>query len=260
MLNNPLSTDTICHAARSQTLLAYGWLAEIDPAFAEAVIAAGVWKKVARDVRLFKAGDFANDIFGLAEGVVAITSVVDFEEDALFHLSRPPAWLGWPTLLGERRRAYTATMKTPGWALKVPGRAIATLLDHHPRGWAALMPLAARYNELGAAAADDLLIRKSAQRVIAVLLRLSGHGGFANGPALNALPDTKHELAGAANLSRNTIISILHALEARNVVTLGKGYVVVHRAAALAELVSEPAGESLDKPALRLPAVAPHAA
>ena len=221
------------HGERIRALLAYGWLSETSDSLSEAVIAAGVWKKVERGVRLFRAGDIANDVVGLAEGVVSITSVADFEEDALLHICRPPTWLGWQVLTGDRFRKYTATTKTTSWVLKVPRRALVSLLDQDSRGWAGLMPLAASYKELGATAAEDLLIRNSEQRVIAVLLRLCGYGDPMGGPRLHSLPITQNELASATNLSRNSVISILQGLEARKIIRLGKCCLVVDRALAL---------------------------
>lgn len=224
------------HCERIRTLSTHGWLSQTDGTFSEAVIAAGVWKKVERDTRLFKSGDCANDVIGLAEGVLAITSGGDFEEDAIIHISRPPTWLGWPALFGDTRHSYTATMKSAGWVLKVSRRALVALLDRNPPHWTTIMPLVARYDELATIATDDLLIRKSEQRVIAVLLRFSGHEDPDGGPALNRLPITQHELAGATNLSRNALIPILHGLEARNVIELGKGYLLVRDTDALARL------------------------
>ena len=94
-----------------------------------------------------------------------------------------------------------------------------TLLDQRPVWWRELTRLSIIYGDIAQTVAADLLIRDNERRCAAVLLRLGGRRfpGPDDGEPID-VPVTQGELAGAANLSRNSIGTMLKKLKARGLV------------------------------------------
>ncbi len=94
------------------------------------------------------------------------------------------------------------------------------------------------YGDASQGVAADLLIRDSERRCAATLLRLSGRrfaGARDRRPAESAI--TQVELAGAANLSRNTVGAIMKRLASRGLIEVGYRGVTVLKPAALRAFV-----------------------
>ncbi len=154
------------------------------------------------------------------------------------HFARPVFWFGYVPLLAGRPRRLAAAAKTPVWLARVPQAAVTALLDERPEWWRHLMQLAIIYGDVSQNVAADLLIRDSERRCAAVLLRLGG-GRFA-GPEDKEpveVPVTQTELAGAANLSRNSVGTMLHRLKARGLIELGYRGMTIRAPAALRAFV-----------------------
>jgi len=177
-------------------------------------------------------------LIGIAEGVAMIASSVGPSETPFIHIARPPFWIGYASLVGAGPRRFTTTMRTSGWMLRIPGPFLIGLLDKETDGWKSLLRLSMKYGDIAATIAGDLVMRGSERRVIATLLRCSGHRDPSEGPQLKCVPITQGELADATNLSRNSVITILQGLAARNVIELGRGNIVIHDAAALMQRMS----------------------
>jgi len=100
------------------------------------------------------------------------------------------------------------------------------------------MQLSIIYGEVSQTIAADLLIRDSERRCAAVLLRLGGL-------RLAALDDTEpvevsitqSELAGAVNLSLNSVGTMLHRLKARGLIEPGYRGLTIRSPAALRAFV-----------------------
>ena len=86
--------------------------------------------------------------------------------------------------------------------------------------------------------AADLLIRDSERRCAAVLLRMAGRR-FADPDDTTPVDAllTQDELAGAANMSRNSVGTMLKRLAARGLIELGYRTMVVMSPAALRSFV-----------------------
>jgi CRP-like cAMP-binding protein len=96
------------------------------------------------------------------------------------------------------------------------------------------------YADISVTIAADLMIRDSDRRCAAALLRLAGcrQAGPQDATAVE-VPLTQNELAGAANLSRNSVGTMLQRLEKRGFVEVGYGAVTVRAPAALRAFVDQ---------------------
>ena len=101
------------------------------------------------------------------------------------------------------------------------------------------------YGDVSDTIAADLLIRDSERRCAAVLLRLGGRRYVCLEDEESVeVPVTQHELAGAANLSRNSTGTMVQRLKARGLIDLGYRGMTIRAPAALRAFVDEGKGSS----------------
>ncbi len=100
------------------------------------------------------------------------------------------------------------------------------------------MQLSIIFGEVSQTIAADLLIRDSERRCAAVLLRLGGRR-FAGPEDTEPVEVSimQSELAGAANLSRNSVGTMLQRLKARGLIELGYRGMTIRAPAALRAFV-----------------------
>jgi CRP/FNR family cyclic AMP-dependent transcriptional regulator len=117
---------------------------------------------------------------------------------------------------------------------------VTALLAERPEWWRHFLRLAIVYGDVTAVIATDLLIRDSERRCAAVLLRLGGRrfaGPDDTKPVEVSV--TQDDLAGAANLSRSSVRSMLGRLTARGLIEQGYRDIVVREPASLRAFVDE---------------------
>jgi CRP/FNR family cyclic AMP-dependent transcriptional regulator len=117
---------------------------------------------------------------------------------------------------------------------------VGPLLVERPEWWRHFIPPSLVYGDAAVTIAADLLIRDSERRCAAVLLRLSGRR-FA-GPEDTKPVEvsvTQDDLAGAANLSRSSVRSMLGRLAERGLIEQGYRGIAVRAPAALRAFVDE---------------------
>ena len=116
--------------------------------------------------------------------------------------------------------------------------AVRKLLNERPEWWQYFLQPALFYGDIALNVAADLLIADSERRCAAVLLRLAGL-------RLAGLDDTEpvevsitqSELAGAVNLSLNSVGTMLHRLKARGLIEPGYRGLTIRSPAALRAFV-----------------------
>jgi CRP/FNR family transcriptional regulator, cyclic AMP receptor protein len=233
-----LNVDLRNHPQTLAILVSFGWLAHVPAPFRDAVLQAGRLERVEAGETLTTAGDDVRELIGIADGVAAVTPDAGLPETPVMHLLRAPFWLGYGVLVGEPRRRVTATMRTPGWILRVPWHKIAGTFTKDPAAWRLLLPLVFRYGDTATAVAADLLVRGSERRVVAILTRMSGHRSPEDGPPLARIPLTQAEIAAAANMSRNTALTVLRRLADRDLIEIRRTNIVLRDPAALVAMLS----------------------
>jgi CRP-like cAMP-binding protein len=177
-------------------------------------------------------------LIGLARGIVEMRTILGRADTPIMHFAHPVFWFGYVPILTGRPRRVAAAAKSPVWLARIPQATVRALLAERPEWWRHLMQLSIIYGDVSQTIAADLLIRSSERRCAAVLLRLGGRR-FA-GPQDNdpiEVSVTQTGLAGAANLSRNSVGAMLQRLKARGLIEPGYRGIVVSAPAALRAFV-----------------------
>jgi CRP-like cAMP-binding protein len=217
-----------------------GWLSITPPEFQRALLSRSSWHCLEAGAPIQAGGEQAGELIGLADGVIALTTILGPADTPIMHLSRPVFWLGYvPIILGQPRR-MAAIAKTPVSLARIPQRAVEKVLSEQPQWWQFLLQPAIIYGDASQNVAADLLIRDSERRCAAVLLRLSGlRFARADDGKPVEVPLTQSELGGAANLSRNSVGSIVKRLVARGLIEQGRQGITVCAPMALRAFVEK---------------------
>ena len=218
-----------------------GWLSGTPAEFQRAILLRLNWQSLEAGAPIQEGGEEVGELVGLARGVVEIRPILGRADTPIVHFAHPVFWFGYvPIVVPGGPRRLAATAKTPLWLGRVPQAAVRTLLAQRPEWWRELTRLSIIYGDVAQNVAADLLIRDSERRCAAVLLRLGGRrfpGSEDEQPV--EIPVTQDELAGAANLSRNSISTMLQRLKGRRLVEPGYRTMTICSAKALRAFVDE---------------------
>ena len=199
-----------------------GWLAKADADFRRELLALGRPRAYRAGAVIYRAGDPGGEFFVLAAGIVLLHSRFAHADAIFLHMVHPGECFGSAPVLAARARAATASARTPVEVLSIAGNDLRALLKHRPEWAVELGRDLLHYCEVAMQAAGDLLIRDTAARCAAVLLRLVGRRwaeeAEANQPS--HVPAPQSEIAMMANVSRNTLNEVLRAFTERGIVAL----------------------------------------
>jgi len=217
-----------------------GWLIATPAEFRDAILSRCAWQSLEAGAPIQEGREEEGELIGLARGIVEMRTVLGRADTPIMHFARPVFWFGYVPILTGRRRGIAASAKSPVWLARIPQATVRALLAERPEWWRHLMQLSIIYGEVSQTIAADLLIRDSERRCAAVLLRLSGRRfAGAHDKAPVEVPLTQAELAGAANLSRNSVGTMLQRLKARGLVESGYRGMTIRAPAALRAFVDE---------------------
>ena len=200
-----------------------GWLSGTPPEFQRAILSRLTWHSLQAGAPIQEGGEEVGELVGLASGIVEIRPILGRADTPIVHFAHPVFWFGYvPIVVPGGPRRLAAAAKTSLWLGRVPQGVVRTLLAQRPEWWRELTRLSIIYGDVAQNVAADLLIRDSERRCAAVLLRLGGHRfpSFDDGEAVE-VPVTQDDLAAAANLSRNSVGTMLQKLKARGLVEPG---------------------------------------
>lgn len=217
-----------------------GWLADTPPEFRKRFLSGARWRSIDRGATVTLGGEEKNDVIGLADGTVAVTSTLGQAGTPTMHMGHAVFWMGYGPVLLERPRDVTVVARTHLWIAVIPKAKILPLLDETTRWWRCFMRLLAEYGDISAMIASDLLIRQSDRRLAATILRFAGlRGRYADRAEQLRLEVTQSELAEATNLSRNATGAILRKLAAKGYIKTDYRGIVVCAPSSLQQLVDE---------------------
>jgi CRP-like cAMP-binding protein len=226
------------HDEGLRVLATRGWLRGTPEDFRCAILSRSSWHRLEAGDPIQSGGEEAGELIGLAEGVIEMRTILGPADTPIMHIAHPVFWLGYvPIILGKPRR-IAASARTQAWLARIPEDAVKKILAEKPEWWQFFVQPVIIYGDVSQTIAADMLIRDSQRRCVAVLLRLSGRR-FA-GPDDSKrvdVPLTQDELAGAANLHRNSVGTILRSLAARGLIELGRGQIIVNAPTALRTFV-----------------------
>ncbi|MGO8738432.1 Crp/Fnr family transcriptional regulator [Rhodoblastus sp.] len=219
-------------------LTSRGWLSATPVDFQRSILSLSRWQCLEAGEPIQLGGEERGELIGLAQGAIEMRTILGPAETPLMHIAHPVFWLGYvPLILGKPRR-LAASAKSPTWLARIPQEPVNKLLSERPEWWRFFLQPAIIYGDVSQTVAADLLIRDSERRCAAVLLRMAGRRFAAPDDATPIdAPLTQDELAGAANMSRNSVGTMLKRLAARGLVELGYRSMTVVSPAALRAFV-----------------------
>jgi CRP/FNR family transcriptional regulator, cyclic AMP receptor protein len=187
----------------------------MPPSFCRAVLDRCTLQKVAAGATIYATGDPPGGMYGLISGAFRV-SVAQGERGPYFaHFFGPGDWFGEGPAISGRSRIVGLCAARDSELLHLSLRCVDDILREQPASWRMFAALTLGKLEVAMWAIDDLMMRDSFKRFIAVLLRLAGCRAVT--PAAEA-PITVHvsqdDLAAMANVSRSTANVILRRLEA----------------------------------------------
>lgn len=199
-----------------------GWLGAAPPDFGRAILSCCSWQRLEAGAPIQTGGEEEGELIGLAEGIVEMRSVLGRPDTPIMHLAHPVLWLGYGPIAFDRPRPTAASARTPVWLARIPQADVEKALSARPEWWRHFIKPAITNGDMALVAAADLLIRDNERRCAAVLLRMSGRR-FAGPKDVQPVdaPIMQDELAGAANLSRNSVGTMLKRMAARGLIELG---------------------------------------
>ncbi|MCU0733578.1 MAG: Crp/Fnr family transcriptional regulator [Hyphomonas sp.] len=200
-----------------EILTGKGWLADVEPALARAIIDAGRSVELRRGDSLYHPGDHPGGMYGVVEGGVVISALGRDGLPVAGHIHRRCGWFGYGSFLERQERALISSANEPSVVLHVPLSELDRLLGSSPVAWTAFGRLATRGEFLYLAILSDLLITNTDRRLAAVLLRVTGADDRQPEPnppgdvepepwaGPNGVPLTQAMLAELANASPHTV-------------------------------------------------------
>jgi CRP/FNR family transcriptional regulator, cyclic AMP receptor protein len=199
-------------------LVSRGWLAEIDPALAAAVVQAGRTVALRKGERLYNPDDNPGGMFGVVSGGMLMATRGRDGLPLPGHIARRGHWFGYGSVLEKQRRSMIMSANEPTLLLHVPLTELERLRTRFPTANRAYGKLATLGEALYLATVADLLIRDADRRLAGVLLRVSGaepppyHPGYrptqedlAGWSDPEGVPLTQALLAELANTSAHTV-------------------------------------------------------
>jgi CRP-like cAMP-binding protein len=155
-------------------LASRGWLAEVDPALAAAVIDAGRPLEFRRGDALYQPGDEPGGMYGVARGGIVLSTMGRDGLPVAGHIVRPCTWFGYGSVFDRQLRMFIPAANEDSLVLYVGLGEFERLRAAFPSAGRAFGQLATRGEAIYLAIVTDLLIANTDRRLAAVLLRVTG--------------------------------------------------------------------------------------
>ncbi len=155
-------------------LTSCGWLAEIDPALAAAIIQSGRMFTLSKGELLYTPEDNPGGMFGVVAGGMLMSTNGRDGLPVPGHIARRCHWFGYGSVLEKQRRSMIISANEPTMLLHVPLADLERMRVRFPSANRAYGKLATLGEALYLATVADLLIRDTNRRLAGVLLRVSG--------------------------------------------------------------------------------------
>ena len=198
-----------------------GWLSLTAADFCQAVLERLSLRRFSAGQAIFRAGDSPGGLWGLVDGTVQVDLLGPQRTPNLAHFGSPGYWFGEGPLIFKSPRRITVYANRPSTLASLSLSDCRDLLESDPASWRWIALLAALSSDLAIDAVAGLLVQDPRQRVVGILLRLSGHRlGSLLPPAPVPITTSQQELARIANLSRTVVSGILRELEKERLVRL----------------------------------------
>lgn len=229
-------------SADTAFLAAHGWLKFTSPRFRAAVLARVESREFEKGEPVYRAGDPPGGLWALVDGAIEIESAGLGAGPHLMHFALPGFWFGEGPLLFGVTRIVSVHACRPSKLVTLPLADCRAILEDDPASWRWIALHCAMTSDLAVGVIADLLLRDPVKRTAALLLRLAGVRSKVF-PCDRAAPIylSQEKLANLVNLSRNSIIPVLHEFERSGYVEIGYGAIRVMDVAGLEATIARDA-------------------
>jgi CRP-like cAMP-binding protein len=157
-------------------LTSRGWLAEVEPELAAAILEAGQLVEVKQGQLLYHFEDDPGGMYAVVKGGIIFSACGRDGLPVAGHVSRACSWFGFISVLYRQRRRLSAVSNEQSLLLHVPLAKLNRIRDSVPSANAAFGHLTTLIEALYITMLADLLITNTDRRLAAVLLRVTGAG------------------------------------------------------------------------------------
>lgn len=220
-------------------LSAHGWLSFTSPEFRAAVLARIEMREFDKGEPVYRAGDPPGGLWALVEGAIEIESAPLGIAPHLMHFAVPGIWFGEGPLIAGVTRLVSVNACRPSTLVTLPLPACREILDADPGAWRWVALLSLMTSDLAGGIVADLMLRDPVKRTAALLLRLAGVRSKAF-PSARAAPIylSQEKLGSLVNLSRNSVIPVLHEFAQAGYIEVGYGEIRISDGIGLASVIS----------------------
>lgn len=234
----------------SETVLRrHGWLSRQPDRFADDVLREGSSQRFGPGTEVFGPGDPAGGIYGVVDGVVALTIAPTGLQSTIVQHVGAGTWVGIMPFFGAPKRLGALRAIGDVVLFHLPLPAMEAMVARDPHRSRTFGEVATENVALFLQVIQDLLQPDTARRVAATLLRATRGGEV-------RVPLTQLDLATMANASRRQVNTILQTFASRGWIAQGYGAVTVLDPVGLQGSL-EGAANGTTAPVGRVPAYSP---
>lgn len=205
--------------AETRDRLMSGWLGQVEPSLAEMILRTGRLKQFADGDEIYGLWQSQNCLHGVASGCVKMLVAVNEQDPKFGHLAGPGFWFGEAAVVTGSASLMEVTASGATETFVITRSQIDQIAADYQAMWPSVALLCVLNLGTAIAVGEDLMIRNSRKRLVALLLRLSSRRScFQKVPHLTSIPINWNELAEAANLSRSKVGAILSELSKQGLI------------------------------------------
>jgi CRP-like cAMP-binding protein len=218
-------------AARLGVLARTGWLSRQPADFLAHVARVGRWREVKAGELVYLAGDDADWLFGLAEGILEVTFPLVGDEPVVIHRAEPGFWSGEMCVIPGQKRIISIAAATDVRVFILPGPGVRHMLEQEPRHWRSFFDLSLTNSGIAVTLLAEALALSPRARMARILLRLARPDG--------SVPGSQEDLARLLGMTRSSVRRALSSLIDAGAVQSGYGVLTLRDREMLARLTNE---------------------
>lgn len=212
-------------------LLRHRWFSSLPQALIDLIIDKSVQREVAGGTLIYGTGDPPAGQFAVLSGEVRLVANSDSGKHILYRVLGPGGWFGHLSVLDLQPRFQDAVAAAPTCLLHLSMPAFNAIIDQHPRYALHFAQLACQDLRVAMSMLAEMKATSLPNRVAQVLLETADAAALM--PAGSSRL-TQESLAAMVGTSRQTVNRVLRNFEARNLICIEYGGVVVRNRALLA--------------------------
>ena len=216
-MNNPLNftVNGTTEAEAKAIVSQLGWLSRTPERFRDIVLRKSQLMNFGTGETLYSASDPAGGMYGLVSGGLSVSIETNDLFPVTVHLYVPGTWTGDVAAISGQPRLVGVTTTRATQILHLPLAAVNSILVEEPEAYRSFARLSHWHVSTALGAVSDLMIRDSAKRLIALLLRLSGcRRETVSGFGVIEIDLSQDDLAIMSNVGRTKANAILRELQA----------------------------------------------